>query len=79
MNFKINSKKAVLVSIFLVALILVGSAFAEEDGGEPSRGIGGQFLDSFVCIFTQCGWPAIIIFLLPAVAVYIWKKFFSLF
>lgn len=80
MKFSIDSKKVVLVSVFLVFLLLVGGVFAQRGDEETSGqkpGLAGRFLDSFVCIFTQCGWPAIVIFILPPIAIYIWKKVFS--
>ncbi len=76
MKFKFDSKKAVFVSL-LVFLVIAGSAFAAEDNAQGQPSIAGEFLDSFVCIFTQCGWPAIVIFILPPIAIYIWKKVFS--
>jgi len=73
-----NKKRVLLVlALVLIALLVVEGVMARKEAPAPKkRGIGGQFLDSFVCIF-KCGWPAIVILILPAVAIYIYKKIFA--
>jgi hypothetical protein len=75
-----NKKSLLLIAIVVCILITASFAFGarraeEEEAAQP--GIAGQFLGSLKCIFTQCGWPAIVLFILPAIAIYIWKKVFS--
>lgn len=73
--------KVVLIASILIFLLIVGSSFARKkaDDDEPVEkpGVAMQFVQSFSCILTQCGWPAIVLLILPAVAVFVWKKFFS--
>ena len=64
-----------LLTAYLVSSVVV-LAKEVEAGGKVSLKM--QFWNSLKCIFTQCGWPAIIIIIIPALAVYIWKKLFSL-
>jgi len=72
------NKKAILV-IALVLLLLTAAAVnaRTKKKVEEKPGVAKQFLDSVLCIFTQCGWPAIILFILPPVAIFVYKKFFS--
>lgn len=78
----LDSKKVLVISILLVFLLITSITFGQrrsvqktEEQQAPS--IAAQFGGSFVCLISQCGWPAIIFLILPAIAVYIWKKVFS--
>jgi len=76
---KLKYNNMLVVSSFLLFLALAGTSLAARTAEvvEKKPGVGMQFVNSFTCIFTQCGWPAIVILILPAIAIYIWKKVFS--
>ncbi|MFH1424098.1 MAG: hypothetical protein ABIG20_00270 [archaeon] len=80
-----NNKKtkALIIVGFIVLLIAADAVLAaareETTPQQKEGGIASQFLGSLKCIFTECGWPAIIIFILPPIAMWVWKKFFSVF
>lgn len=78
MNRKTKAIAIVAILGLLMSASAVLAARSEEAAAAEDPGIGGQFLDSFLCIFTRCGWPAIIIFILPPIAIWFYKKFFSL-
>lgn len=74
------NKKTAILCIALILLLLTAtavSAATKRTVKEEKPGVAKQFLNSLLCIFTQCGWPAIIIFILPPVAIFVYKKFFS--
>jgi hypothetical protein len=79
-TIELDSKRTLILASILIFLLVAGSTLAQrrtrETVGPESPSIAGQFLQSFTCII-GCGWPAIIILILPAVAIYIWKKVFS--
>ncbi|MAF89203.1 MAG: hypothetical protein QF775_02755 [archaeon] len=76
--------KFMLVATLVIMLVLSAaiearsSRTADAPAKQDSGGVGGQFLQSFTCIFTQCGWPAIIILILPVFGMWVYKKYFSL-
>ena len=73
-----NRRKVLAIAILLCILITASTALgARQEEPEEQPGLAAQFMGSFTCMMTQCGWPAIILFILPAIAIYIWKKVFS--
>lgn len=86
MKIEIDSKRILLVSAVLIFLVIVGTgtaATAKTTAKKTSEttqnpGLLGQFSSGFVCMIMQCGWPSLVLLILPAVAIWIWKKFFSL-
>ena len=79
---ELDSTKVVFISILLVFLLITSVTFAQRRSVQPtedqSPSIASQFGGSFVCLISQCGWPAIIFLILPAIAVFFWKKYISL-
>jgi hypothetical protein len=67
-----------VIMLVLSAAIEARSSRTADAPAKKDSGVGGQFLQSFTCIFTQCGWPAIIILILPVFGMWVYKKYFSL-
>lgn len=81
MKIKVIDKKKLLIGVCILLFLVVLSntlARTEEAATDKKPGIASQFISSFKCILTDCGWPAIVIMILPAIAIYIYKKVFSL-
>ena len=80
---ELDSTKVVFISVLLVFLLITSVTFAQRRGAQAAKetespSIASQFGGSFVCLISQCGWPAIIFLILPAIAVFFWKKYISL-
>ena len=74
------NKKILLIVILLTILIAASAVMAQRRTTEAKveeKSVFSQFGQSFVCIITDCGWPAIVILILPPIAIYIWKKVFA--
>ena len=83
LTIELDSKRTIVLSALLVFLVISSFVLAATRGTaakqtQESPSIAAQFGNSFVCIFTQCGWPSIVFLILPAVAVFFWKKYISL-
>ncbi len=78
----LDAKKVFVISVLLIFLLVTSVTYGQrrsvQTEKQESPSIASQFSGSFVCLISQCGWPAIVFLILPAVAVFIWKKFFSL-
>ncbi|HIJ98355.1 TPA: hypothetical protein H1005_00215 [archaeon] len=78
-----NKTRILILSVVLVFLLVSGITVAQrtrrtaEAPPTEQPNIAAQFGTSFVCMISQCGWPALVFLILPAVAVFVWKKFFS--
>ncbi len=75
-----DSKKVLaltIVFLFLIISTYASAARPQEAQTQQKPSLAMQFVNSFTCMVTQCGWPAIVFIVLPAIAVYIWKKVFS--
>jgi hypothetical protein len=73
------NKKILLIAILITILIASSAVMAQRRTSEAAtqeKSVFAQFGESFVCII-GCGWPAIVILILPPIAIYIWKKVFS--
>ena len=70
---------AVLMFLLVVSVVTVDAQKSRRTQQQPqeSPSIAAQFGGSFVCMISQCGWPALVFLILPAIAVFIWKKIFS--
>ena len=82
LTIDIDSKKVFAISILLIFLLVTSVTYGqrrvvESAKTQESPSIATQFGGSFVCLISQCGWPSIVFLILPAIAVYIWKKVFS--
>ena len=80
-TIELDSKKVLILTTLLIFLLVTSMAFAQRRTAttepEAKPGIASQFGSSFVCIL-QCGWPAMVLMALPPIAVFIWKKIFSI-
>ncbi len=84
-TIEFNKTRLAILSVVLVFLLVVSITVEAQrttsrkaaTGPEQQPSIAEQFGGSFACMITQCGWPALIFMVLPALAVYVWKKFFS--
>ncbi len=84
MKIRINSKRVISVAAVLLMLITLGTALGarrttDQPVTEESPGLAMQFGQSFACMFTECGWPTIIILVLPAIAVWFYTRFIHVF
>ena len=80
-TIELNSTRILILSGVLIFLLVAGFTQAQRTRTptpEEQPGIAVQFVSGFVCMFTQCGWPALVLLVLPAIAVYVWKKYISL-
>jgi hypothetical protein len=74
-----NKKLLLILTVLIVSLLLFSAVYAArktESAVAEKKGIGGQFLDGIWCTL-KCGWPAWILLVLPPVAIYFYKRFFS--
>ncbi len=84
-TIEFDKKRILILSTVLIFLLLSSvmvmaqrsSRRSQEAGPTEQPNIAVQFGGSFVCMISQCGWPALVMLILPAIAVYVWKKFFS--
>ncbi len=69
----------VLIFLLVSTVVTLGARAPRGAQANPTEqpNIAVQFGGSFVCMISQCGWPALVMLILPAIAVYVWKKFFS--
>ena len=83
LTVEFDKKRILILSAVLIFLLVSGVTVGQRTrrGAEPppseQPNIAVQFGTSFACMITQCGWPALVFLILPAIAVYFWKKFFS--
>ena len=82
-KIELDNRRILILSAVLIFIIL-GSVVATaqrtsrtQQNPTKQPNIAVQFGSSFACMITQCGWPALVFLILPAIAVYIWKKVFS--
>ncbi len=81
-TIEFNRTRILILSAVLIFLLVSGFTVAQRRTREapPTEqpSIAVQFGSSFVCMISQCGWPALVFLVLPAVAVFVWKKYISL-
>lgn len=82
-TINLDAKRTLILSALLVFLLVssltYGAARRTAAKAQPEQpSIAAQFGNSFMCIFSQCGWPAIVFLILPALAIWFWKKYISL-